>query len=118
MSREDSWYIYGRKPQVSYLGGQRLPVPQPAHCGPGFAGGSAAPAQAGTDVGFHVRDHLEPLRLGCGKQGRETDEQGGASGSLNKPELQDCSSGTSQKRAPSTVWDGVWRDAGLSKLAL
>lgn len=56
-----------------YLGGQRLPVPKPSDCGPGFASGRAAPAQVGPDVGFRVCDHLQPLRLSC-KGAREVAE--------------------------------------------
>lgn len=44
----------GRTPQVSYLGGQRLPVPQPAHCRPGLAGGGAGPVEIGTDVSLPI----------------------------------------------------------------
>ena len=44
----------GRTPQVSYLGGQRLPVAQPAHCGPGLAGGGARPVEIRTDVSLPV----------------------------------------------------------------
>ena len=44
----------GRAAQVSYLGGQRLPVPQPAHCRPGLAGGRARPVEIGTDVSLPV----------------------------------------------------------------
>ena len=47
-------WVCGRKPQVSYLGGQRIPIPKPAHCGPGLAGGCAFPVQVGTDVSLHV----------------------------------------------------------------
>lgn len=48
-----------------YLGGERLPVPQPTHRRPGFAGRRAAPAQVRPYVGFRVRDHLQPLGLSC-----------------------------------------------------
>lgn len=59
----------GRTPHVSYLGGQRLPVPQPAHCGPGLASGGARPVEIRTDVSLPVGDHPEPLGLSCGDQG-------------------------------------------------
>lgn len=53
-----------------YLGRQGLPIPQPPHRGPGFAGGHAAPAQVGLDVGLRVRDHVQPVGLGCRGQER------------------------------------------------
>lgn len=49
-----------------YLGREGLPIPQPPHRGPGFARGRAAPAQVGPDVGLGVRDHSQPVGLGCG----------------------------------------------------
>lgn len=54
-----------------YLGHQGLPIPQPPHRGPGLARGHAAPAQVGADVGLGVRDHVQPVGLGCGGQERE-----------------------------------------------
>lgn len=54
-----------------YLGRQGLPIPQPPHRGPGLARGHAAPAQVGPDVGLRVRDHVQPVGLGCRGQERE-----------------------------------------------
>lgn len=56
-TREQSavrWVAGGRTAQVPYLGGQRLPVPQPAHCRPGLAGGRARPVEIGTDVSLPI----------------------------------------------------------------
>jgi len=54
-----------------------LPIPQPPHCWPGFAGCHAAPAQVGPNVSFRVRDHIQPVRLSC-KGAREVAEPRGS----------------------------------------
>lgn len=101
---------------VSYLGGQRLPVPQPAHCRPGLAGGCTAPTQVGANVSFCVRDHFQPLRLSCGSPEKKTwHELGGASSSLKGTENQGSSTCARQQRVPSAFRDGEDKEEGAGR---